>query len=192
MKHGIIGAVVGIAISFIVYRCTSPQVEPVKPPQACKQGEWCDSYTDAVNRKFEEHKEILGQAKWDGLQKCSNSFLAFVKAITYAESHWNYLETYKENFTDATTKKPAVSVGLAQLSISDGIYYKQYSSCKEINETTLFYSLINLGCMVDILAHLTKKNNGHIMLAANQYWSVSRPTNKRHHVFLAKYLEECK
>jgi hypothetical protein len=164
---------------------TSVMTAPQAPITFCGAGTWC--YNDTVSPMITTALMLA-----DTFPICQKApldrrklWVDIVASISYAESTWDSQNVYQEDFQDGTTGKPALSVGLLQLSIND--VTKKTPNCLKITAVTLKDPSTNLGCGVEIMNWLvTRQGASHSVNDLGAYWSVMRASNARHQIVIQK------
>lgn len=170
-------------LSFFKKKPTSAPSKPVVPSDIEKQ------IDEVVANKLPSCFYLLrlnpNVSYWQGV----------IKALAYAESSFNVLETFWEkdlgdNGYDRVNGSKYLSEGLTQLSYSDKQYYQcefDWEADKHKDEKdptkSIFDVRKNIECAMTILNKAVKREGKFIFNSGN-YWAVLKPSNKRHQVFL--------
>ncbi len=130
-------------------------------------------------------------------------WLNLVKGIAKAESGWDRTNQYVETAMgiDPITGVQVKSEGLLQLSYQDTKSYPDASMCqlmswpgdkgKELKDRSIMQPEVNIGCGMQIMDQLLKKNPGDVVKALGKYWSTIRIGREEARNFLKDNVKEC-
>lgn len=187
MRNGILGAVIGILVTYIAVSCTAnppPTKQEEKAALPSIEG-WNQEWSPIVVNALETYgKEILSFTPKDKTEWCFGddnklNYLRLIQAMAKYESDFDPSQTYKENFNDAQGRN-VVSTGLLQVSVESCNNYVMTKKLTRYEELLDVHT--NLECTVKIMNKWIPR---HGVIAQEPklgnaiYWSVMRKAGKR-------------